>query len=216
MNDLEILREMFKDSRLHIGIGTVAQVGLANDGSKLRVMINLLPENRQLVAEMTFADVYDVTFPEVNDLAIVGLVDGHPDDCFVLKLVSTTEEKIPAFARTGHSVKYSRPGKKLYLGSDLKVGIGRPNVEPTEPLVLGTVLQTYLTALEGRVNDLISLLNDTPATITTAPGTPGIVNPALVAGLEPISEGLSDDKDTYLTEATTNILSQIGFTERGA
>lgn len=200
MNDLELLREMFKDNRLHIGIGTVSQMGLAKDGSLLRVMINLLPENREVVAVMCFADVYDVTFPEIDDLVIVAFVDGHPDEAHVIKLVNSKEEKIPAFAQSGHKVAYARPGKKFYLGSDTKVEIGRPDVEAAQALVLGNVL---VTGLEAFVD---ALLNATQ--IGTSAMGPVYLDPGVRTALESF-------KSTYLTTAGTNILSQISFTERG-
>src|SRR5665213_412531 len=137
MNELEFLRDIFKDPRLHIGIGTIVQLGLSNDGSVLRALVNLLPDNRQVVGEVTFEDVNSVTLPEVDDLVLVAFCDGDPDECFIVKVINNADEPIPLFGQTGHTVKYSRAGKKLYIGSDTKVGIGRPNVEPTEPLVLG-------------------------------------------------------------------------------
>lgn len=146
MNDLELLREIFKDARLHVGLGTIAQLGMAADGSALRVMVNLLPENRQIVAQMTFADVYSVTIPEIDDLAVVVFVDGHPDDAWVLKLCNTNEEPIPLFARAGNTMIAPRQGRK--------VGIGRSTAIPTEPLVLGTVLQTLLTNVLAKLEDL--------------------------------------------------------------
>lgn len=200
MNDLEFLREIFKDQRLHIGIGTIVQLGLANNGNILRVMVNLLPEQRQIVAEMTFSDVNDVTFPEILDLVIVAHIDGDSDEAFIIGVVSTDEEGIPQFAQTGHSVKYSRPGKKLYLGSSSKVGIGRPNVEPTSPLVLGDVLLAGLTAL---VNAFLNA-----AQVGTNGAGPVPLDGEIVAALTLF-------KSTYLTTPATNINSQIGFTERG-
>ena len=203
--DLEFLREIFKDTRLHIGIGTITQLGLANDGSILRVQVNLLPEDRQIIAQMGFEDVYQVTFPEIDDLCVVAFVDGQPDDAFVIKVYNSTDEKIPVFAQTGHSTLYSRPGKKMYLGSDTKVGIGRPNVEPTEPLVLGNVTVEGLTAL---CNAFLQ-----PG------GTPGnpigqcLVGPVF---LDPaVRTAINTFVSTYLTTPSTNILSQISFTERG-
>jgi len=206
LNDLETLREIFKDTRLHIGIGTIATLGLSNSGSKLRVKVNLLPENREIVAEMTFADLTTVTFPEINDLAIVAFVDGHPDEAFVIKLVNTSEEMIPLFAQAGHSVAYSRPGKKMYLGSNTKVGAGRLNVEPTEPFVLGNVQVSALT-------DLVNIF-------LQPGGVPG--NPIGQCAVGPVfldsgvRSALTLWIAQYLTTASTNIISQICFTERGA
>jgi hypothetical protein len=200
MYDLEGLRDIFKDTRLHIGVGTIVKLGLANDGSKLRVMVNLLPENRQVVAQMTFSDVMDVEFPEIDDLAIVAFIDGHPDECYVLRLVNNKDEPIPKFAQQGDKVVYSRAGMKNYIGSDTKVGIGRPNIEPSEPLVLGTQLQTLLenvltqlaqlsgdlNTLAGQVNDLateVQTISTNVSTHTHPTAAPGPPSPPLTAAL---------------------------------
>lgn len=152
--DLEALREIFKDVRMHIGIGIVKQLGVAQVGSALRVQVALLPEQREIITLMSFADVYDVTFPEINDMVLVAFVEGSPDDAYIVGILNSTEELIPEFSRAGHSTKYARPGKKLYIGSDTFVGIARPDSEPTEPLVLGQVLVTFLTTILSELKTL--------------------------------------------------------------
>lgn len=199
--DLETLRSIFKDVREHISVGVVTKLGLAKDGSILRVQVKTLPDGMERVAIMTFADVFDVTFPEIDDLVIIAYADGELDEAHVVAIVNSADEKIPAFAQGGHSVKYSRLNKKLYLGSNVKVGIARPSVEPTEPLVLGAVLSTFL----GNVLD--AFLN--AAAIGTSAMGPVVLDPGIRANLVSY-------KNIYLTQATTNILSQLGFTERGA
>lgn len=200
MFDLEFLREIFKDYRLHVGIGTITQLALADDSSSLRCQVLLLPDEREIVADVCFPDVYDVTFPEAGDLVVVAFVDGHPDEAHVVARLNSDEEPIPAFAANGASVKYARPGKKLYLGSDTKIGIARPNTEPSEPLVLGTVLVNGLTAL------LDAFLS--ASQIGQSAMGPVALDPA-------VRTALNNFKSTYLTTTSTNILSQISFTERG-
>jgi hypothetical protein len=200
MADLEFLREVFKDVRQHIGIGVIKKLGLAQDNSCLRVQVNLLPENREIIAYMSFADVYDVTFPGVNELVLVAFADGLPDEAHVIARFPSIDEPIPAFARSGHSVKYARPGKKLYVGSDTKIAISRPDVEPTQPLVLGTVLVNALTAF------LNAFLN--AAQVGVSPAGPVFLDPS-------VRSALVTAMNTYLTTASTNIVSQLSFTERG-
>jgi hypothetical protein len=207
MNDLEFLRDLFKDPRLHIGIGLVTDLGLSQDGSILRASVMLQPENREIVAEVTFSDVNSVTFPEIQDLVLVLFVDGHPDEAFVVARINNSDEPIPVFAQAGNTMIAPRQGKK--------VGIGRSTVTPTDPMVLGTELMNYLVALESRIEAIINALNTVPTTICTAPGVLGEVNPVLVTDLDTVLSGLQSDKATYLTAASTNILSQIAFTERG-
>lgn len=200
MNDLEFLRELFKDVRLHIGIGTISQLGLSIDKSTLRVMVTLLPENRQIVATMGWSDVNQISFPVVDDLVLVAFVDGHPEEAFVIKRISTETEGIPAFAQTGNLVAYSRAGKKAYFGSDTKIGIARPNKEPTEPLVLGNVLASGLTAF---VNAFLNA-----AQIGQHPLGPVFLDPT-------VRTALNNFLTTYINTSSSNILSQIGYTERG-
>lgn len=200
MADLELLRTIFQDPRLHIGVGVITQTGVAADGSTFRAQVNLLPENREVVAEVGWESANSVDFPEVGDLAVLVMADGHPDDAFLVKIISHKSTPIPMFARTGNKTVYSRAGKKVYLGSDTKVGIGRMNQEPTEPLVLGNVLVTFLTDI---LNDFLNA----PQIGQCA------VGPVWMDGALRVS--LVAHMNTYLTVTTTNILSQIGFTERG-
>jgi len=198
--DLEALREIFKDARQHVGVGVIKQLGLAQDFNTLRVQVQLLPELREVICEMSFADVGDVTFPEAGDLVVVAFSEGDVDEAFVIARFATISDPVPEFARTGDSVKYARVGKKLYMGSDTKIGIARPNKEPIQPLVLGTVLKNFLGAV------LDAFLNAPQVVIT--PMGPGFLDPSVRAALVAA-------KNTYLTDASTNIVSQIGFTERG-
>jgi len=203
VNDLELLREIFKDARLHVGLGTIAQLGMATDGSALRVMVNLLPENRQVVAQMTFADVFSVTIPEIDDLAVVAFVDGHPDDAWVLKLVNTNEEPIPVYARAGNTMIAPRVGKK--------VGIGRNTSTPTQPLVLGTVLQTLLSNVLDKLKELSDqIANHTHiGNLGYATSVPLTAAEFLVLEADFLGYKVSPVDDAL-------VLSDIAFTEKGS
>jgi hypothetical protein len=199
-DDLEALREIFKDARLHIGIGVITQVGIAPSGADFRAQVKLLPEEREVVCIMTWEDVGQITLPQVNDLVLCAFVDGHPDEAFVIRRLTNTDQLIPTFAKSGHTVNYSRAGKKLYLGSDTKIGLGRPNVEPAEPLVLGNVMKTFLD------NFLNAILNASQIGFCSV--GPVYLDPT-------IRTNLVNYKSTYVDTAATNILSQNVFTERG-
>lgn len=200
MNELESWRALMKDDRLHIGIGTITQLGLSLDGNTLRAQVNLLPENREVVCEVTWDDYTRITFPQVDDLMLVGFVDGAPDDAFVIRNLSHSDEPIALFAQAGNSIYYSRPGKHTYLGSDTFIGISKPDSDPTEPLVLGNVLVNGLTDLCN------AFLN--AAYLADTPMGPGMLNPA-------IRQAITQFMQTYLNTADSNILSQLAFTERG-
>lgn len=198
--DLELLRDIFQDYRRYIAIGLVTQLGLSNDGVLLRVMVKLMPDQREIVAIMGMADVYDVTFPEINDLVVVAFDDGNPDGAKVIGRLNSSEEPIPVLARAGDSVKYARDGKKLFLGSDTKVGLARPDVEPTEPLVLGNVM---VSAMRAFFNAFLNV-----AQVGISPAGPVFLDPS-------VRTALTEAMQTYLTDASTNILSQLSYTERG-
>lgn len=208
--DLELLRSIFKDVRQHIAVGVITQLGLSQSATTLRAQVKLLPEEREIVAQVGFSAVGASTgfidFPEINDLVLVAFAHDPSverpdhDDAYVIARFPSSEEPIPAFAQSGSSVVYSHPGKKMYVGSNTKVGIGRPNVEPAEPLVLGQTLVTGLTSL------INSILN--ASQIGWHPLGPVFLDPG-------IRTALVNFKTTYLDTASTNILSQIGFTERG-
>ena len=203
---MEFLRECFKDLRTHNGVGTITTLSMSTDFSKLLVKVLLMPEQREIVAEMSFPDVTIVCFPEIGDLVTVCMTEGDQDAAYITARFNSLDELIPLFARTGNTTVYSRPGKKIYLGSDAKVGIGRPNIEPTEPLLLGNVTVAGLTAL---INSFLAPGGVTGAQIGICAVGPVFLDPAVRAALTLF-------KTTYLTTPSTNILSTIAFTERGS
>ncbi len=198
--DLEFLRSALTDQKQHLGIGVITQTGLAKDFGALRVQVSLLPEQREVVAFMSFADVADITFPQVSDLVLVAFADGNPDEAHVVARFPATDQPIPVLARTGNSVKYARTGKKLYVGSDTKTGIARPGQDPVQPLVLGTVLVSGLTAL---VNAFLNA-----SQVGQSAMGPVFLDPT-------VRSALTTFVSTYLTTPTTNIISQLHYTERG-
>ena len=74
------------------------------------------------------------------------------------------------------------------------------NSQGDEPFVLGNVLATFLT-------DIIEILKTTPTSISSAPGSPAGINPALISSLEAKAVEFIDNPQT-------NILSQKIFGER--
>lgn len=219
--DLELLREVFKDDAVHLSLAVVTRVQWADDASAVYVTCNLLPENREIMAQLGFDSVGENAgagdLPELRDLVLVCFAQRENEHAFVISRFSSAEEPLPLQMKDGHYVVKSKPGKKAIVASDthIEIGKGIPTAPPTEPLVLGNVLTTYLEALEGRLTALIDALTNNPIVISTAPGTPAGINPALATVIAAIKTGADADKSTYLTTAGTNILSQIAVTERG-
>lgn len=199
MVDLEFLRELFKDDRLHIGIGPITQIGLSQDQNILRVQVNLLPENREVVCVMGWDDIGRITFPEVDDLVLVAFCDGHPDEAHVIKMLTTSDEQISAFARLGHTITNSRPGKKNYIGSDTKVSIGRIDHEGSENLVLGQQIKALLSQVLDAISTHTHNYDDA--------GNPAVTQPPLNASAFTGAKSTVD---------SGSILSDIAFTEKGS
>ena len=143
---IEQLREILEDDRLHLAIAQILDLEMNDDRSLLMVNVNVFPENIEMVAKMSWEavgpDAGDFQFPSKNDMVIVGFIDGHEDDAFIIRRLTSKEDKIPIQAVTGDKVSRSLAGKRNHLLSDTELLLGRGGADPTEQLVLGNVFQT--------------------------------------------------------------------------
>lgn len=204
--DLEILREIFKDDAVHISLALVNSVQFADDSSAVYVDCTLLPDKREILATMTWDSVGAGTgagdMPDPNDLVLVAFADREVEHAFVIKRLASAEEQLHAYIKLGHYVLKAKPGKKLLLASDTKVEIGKGVAASpaTEPLVLGNVALAAFGALAD------ALLN--AAQLGVCAVGPVMLDPVVRTALVAF-------KAQYVTAPTTNIVSQIAFTERG-
>lgn len=202
--DLEALRKVLADNRTHIAVAKIAQVELASDRSVLLAQCDLLAEERQVIAKVTWDSIGTgggfIQLPQANDLVLLVFADGDEEQAYVIKRLSSKEDQIPLKAATGDSVAQALTGKKLHLLSDTKILLGKGATDPTEPLVLGNVMLSCLTAL-------IDAFLNAPQVGLTAFG-PAFLDPTL-------RTALIQAKSTYVSTASTNVVSQIAFTERG-
>ena len=103
---------------------------------------------------------------------------------------------------------------KLVITSDGKIKAGKVGSTQTEPLVLGNVLKACITE-QIRINKGVA------TSVKIGPvgvGNLGIAvptHPTLVAALAAWEGQYDVAKTTYVDTASTNIVSQIQFTERG-
>lgn len=220
---LEDLRELFKDKRIYFHICKVKKLGVASDRSILRVQVEVMDDltevSREIIAVMTWdavgTDSGEYEFPSTDDMVLVAQTEGSPDTAYVIKRLSSKTDRIPQKATEGHKVSKARAGKKYYIASDTGIHICKSDNDGTEPLVLGNTLKTALGNIIDKVNLIIDKIVASPVTISSAPGMPSIIFPALAADLTTIKGDLNTIKSTYVTTAATNIVSQIAFTERG-
>jgi uncharacterized protein involved in type VI secretion and phage assembly len=143
--DLEAMREVFKDQRTHIAVGKISGTDISSDRSVMRVKVVIFPESREIIARMTWEQVGPESgifgFPIVGDLVLVGFAEGDDDQAFVLKRLTSKEDKIPVQAMDGSTVLKSLAGKSAHVLSDTSILLGRGGDDPDEPLVLGNVFK---------------------------------------------------------------------------
>lgn len=143
--DLEGLKDALRDDLLWIACGIVKRIEYAKDRSVARVVVNILPEDRPIIARMTWEGVgpnAGIFMPiQIDDLVLVGAADGEEDTSFILKRLTSRVDLIPQQVVDGNMVVRSLDTQSLYLGSKLKTLIGRiiAGADPDEPLVLGKV-----------------------------------------------------------------------------
>lgn len=197
----EELRALFADERLHIALGIIGQVEVASDRSTCRVTVKILPEEREIVARVPWEyagpDAGIVGLPEQNDVVLVGMAEGDEEQAFVLRRLSTKEDKIPLQAIDGDLCIAAKTGKKVWVTSADKIYLSKGSAEPTENLVLGlelkAMLQTLLTAISTHTHICAA-----PGFVSAPP-----VNASAFTGLK--SSPVDDDA----------LLSDIAFTEKG-
>lgn len=149
--DLELLRSVFKDKRVHIALGKITKIAIASDRSMVRAWVSIFPEQREIITRMTWEAVGPEAgifmLPNPNDLVLVGFVDGDDDHAFVLKRITSQEDKIPIKVLDGDIVVKSLQQKKVWMTSDSKILLSRGEKEPSEPLVLGLIFKQMMSEL---------------------------------------------------------------------
>lgn len=212
--NLEELKNIFGDDRPHLEVARVDEIAISNDNSVMRVRCTIVPDNFEVVARVTWDQVGegDGDFGPINvtDLVLLGFTgDGQ---AFVMRRLSSKADKLPEMLNEGHSIKRALPGKKLYLGSNIKTLVQKVGslVDPTENIVLGQVLKTLLSEILAEL--ALQAQNIIEHTHT---GNYGVeTSPPLNA------TDFSDNKSVFEAKKASPVddelmLSDIFFTEKG-
>lgn len=142
---LEQLREMLSDDKVHLEVGTITSLELEDDRSQLFCGVLVLAWGLELNARMSWdavgpeAGVFQ--FPAVNDLVIVAFMDGNEDEAFVVRRLTSKEDKIPLAAVDGNLVLRALTGRKNFVVSDTEINLVRGDNPGNEKLVLGDTFQ---------------------------------------------------------------------------
>lgn len=226
--DIEFLKELFSDKRTHISIAQIKKVSAASDRSFVRCLINLLPDNIEYVAKMTMdlggGDSGLFQLPSVGDMVLVAFADGDPNLCFIIRKLSSIEDKIPVRSAEGDMTLVSLLGKKLWLTSDTRVNISKGSNEPTENLVLGQELKTLLVSMLTTIQDLSDQLKDLSTKVSTHTHMGNLSFPtqkplqemdfvSIASSVDGIKTQFGDMKSSPVQDE--KILSDLAFTEKG-
>jgi len=106
------------------------------------------------------------------------------------------------------------PDAKVVIDSAGLVRIGKRGATPGEPVVLGTVLTNYLGAIHSALDAVLQALITGPVGVGNL-GNPVPTDPTLAVTLTTQKTALSTAKTTYVDTATTNVVSQRTFVDRG-
>ncbi len=156
--DLQSLKAIFKDDRTHIDIAKILKLGVADDRSCLRCLVSVGVDELPFVAKMSW-DMTGFRFPTVGDMVLIAFIEGHEDDCTIVKNFTSESAKIPTQALSGDTVISSVPGKNVWMVSDGKILLAKGEAIPTEPVVLGNQLVALLSAILDKLASLSETLS---------------------------------------------------------
>lgn len=103
---------------------------------------------------------------------------------------------------------------KILIGSDGKVRIGKRGASPDEPVVLGTQLLNYLSAMHSAIEAVYQALITGPIGVGNL-GAPVPTSPTVVASLTTQLAAVVAARTQYVDTAATNVVSQRTFADRG-
>ena len=150
--DIEILRELLDPDKMELRCALVEDIEVTTDRSTLYVSVNIVPEGQSMVCKMSWdlvgPDAGLFQFPSKNDLVLVGFCEGDEDEAFIIRRLTSKEDKIPIQAVNGHLVLKSLAGTKTFINSDTEINLTREN-PGNERVVLGDTFKTaYSTHLD--------------------------------------------------------------------
>lgn len=216
--DLEHLRRVLQDDSLHIALGIVDKVEVLSDSSKARAKCRVLPDEFEVIAEQSWdaagpeAGVYQLAQKE--DLVLIAFLT-ETEDAYILRSLSSKSDKLPSQVKDGHLVAKALSGKKAYLASDTGVFLGKGgSSDPGEPLVLGEVMKSFMTDLIAEWKGFLGDLKAGPVA-TGNLGGPCPTDASLASKITAREANADTLKADYVDTASSNVVSQISYTERG-
>ena len=126
-------------------MGIIKKMTYAADRSSLDCLVALFPDMKEVVVQMGWEAVGPESGcffpPSVMDMVLVGFAEGLDDQAFIIKRLTSKEDKIPVNVINGDAVLKALAGKKTWITGE-KVNLTKGDAQPTENLVLGQVFKT--------------------------------------------------------------------------
>lgn len=135
-------------------------------------------------------------------------------DAFCIPGAFPDSDPVVTDAGDGDGICIQSADSKIVIRADGKIHAGKRGAAVTEPWVLGQVLLNYLGALHGALETVLDDLSTGPLGIGNM-GAPVPTDPALVAKLTAQKVALESARSQYVDTASTNVVSQVTFTNRG-
>lgn len=208
---IELLKQIFSNDEVHIAIGKISTVTVSADRSAVRCLVAIWPDQLEVIATMTWEKVSDgggdYQIPEPEDMVLVAFAYGKRDYAYILKSLSSKDDRVPANAASGDRIVKARVDKTLWLTSDTRINLSKTDTAPTEPLVLGNVLKTLLG------NILLELKTLSTALSTHTHTSSGSGMPTLATPYTDAATAFNSLKANSVDNNSIN--SDLAFTEKG-
>ena len=134
---LEDLKQMLKDDKDNLSLGEVRGLQLARDRSVLDVTVSVFPEDREIVASMSWEavgkDAGFYHFPNIGDVVLIAYPDQEIDNAVIIKRFSNIDDTIPQNAVGGDMVLKTREGETLWITGQKRINRSQTCLLYTSP-----------------------------------------------------------------------------------
>jgi len=217
---IEVFKYLMSRDDITLGVGQITEVDNPQNNGWL-VKVNVFPEEYEVVGLMLWPKSSQEP-PEVSDVVCLLMPQDNTETVLCFGAIRNANKPVHARTIGGECVLGAIQGKKTNIVSDTRVNIGRGGeTEESEPLVLGNILKSAMSDLYASLDRLATNLSSLNEVVTSldsslAGGANSVTLAAIKADLQAMTDtDLPADESEYLDTASTNIVSQIGFTERG-
>ncbi len=211
--DIESLKALLHDGRVHIATGKILQLEISEDRSIWLAKVEVYPDQYEVVAQMTWGQVgpdAGIFGPAIEGDMVLLAFDQEMDEVYIISRLSSNIDTIPQQAIDGDTIIKAIAGKKAHIASDTRINIGKGEAEPTEPLVLGLELKTLLSYIFQQLIDM-----NTEISTHYHAGNLGAPTsaPTTASNFTAIGSNISGKKASPVDDNKIN--SDISFTEKG-